>query len=102
MSTIELFPPGKVFQSRYAAFALQNRLRNQLRTVSLLQHFVDQVVLMSEQSAMNEVLLRNTIQHLNKALLSTELINETLSSPQELQLAAVLVSVLLEFLRGKL
>jgi hypothetical protein len=67
-----------------------------------LQHFVDQVVLMSEQSAMNEVFLRNTIQHLNKALLSTELINETLSSPQELQLAAVLVSVLLEFLRGKL
>lgn len=39
--------------------------------------------------------------HLNDALLDTRLIGETISSFQELQLAAVLVNVLLDFLRER-
>jgi ubiquitin carboxyl-terminal hydrolase 34 len=50
---------------------------------------------------MDEVFLSNTIQHLDKALLNTQLMSESFSELQELQLAAVLVSVLLEFLRGE-
>jgi ubiquitin carboxyl-terminal hydrolase 34 len=50
---------------------------------------------------MDDAFLSNTIQHLDKALLNTELMSETFFGPQELQLAAVLVNVLLEFLRGK-
>jgi ubiquitin carboxyl-terminal hydrolase 34 len=45
--------------------------------------------------------LSKTIQHLDKALLNVELIREPAPSFQELQLAAILVRVLLEFLRGK-
>jgi ubiquitin carboxyl-terminal hydrolase 34 len=50
---------------------------------------------------MDDAFLSHTIQHLDKALLNTELMSESFSGPQELQLAAVLVNVLLEFLRGK-
>jgi ubiquitin carboxyl-terminal hydrolase 34 len=56
---------------------------------------------MYQQSAMDDTFLRNAIQHLNKALLNTKLMSESFSGPQELQLAAVLVNVLLEFLRGE-
>ncbi|KAH7065802.1 hypothetical protein BKA63DRAFT_165338 [Paraphoma chrysanthemicola] len=84
VSTTELFPPGKVFQSRYAAFALKNRLSYQLRT-----------------STMDETFARNAVQHLDEALVSSGLDEESLTSPQELQLAAVLVSVLLEFLKER-
>jgi ubiquitin carboxyl-terminal hydrolase 34 len=51
---------------------------------------------------MNETFLSNTIQRLDKALLNTKLMSETFSRPQEMQLAAVHVNVMLEFLRGKL
>jgi ubiquitin carboxyl-terminal hydrolase 34 len=51
---------------------------------------------------MNETFLSNTIQRLDKALLDTKLMSETFSRPQEMQLAAVHVNVILEFLRGKL
>jgi hypothetical protein len=50
---------------------------------------------------MDDAFLSNTIQHLDKALLNTKLMSESFYGPQELQLAAVLVNVLLEFLRGK-
>jgi ubiquitin carboxyl-terminal hydrolase 34 len=55
-----------------------------------------------QQSVMNETFLSNTIQRLDKALLNTKLMSETFSRPQEMQLAAVHVNVMLEFLRGKL
>ena len=45
--------------------------------------------------------MSNTVQHLDKALLDVGLIREPIPSVQELQLAAVLIKVLLEFLRGK-
>jgi ubiquitin carboxyl-terminal hydrolase 34 len=51
---------------------------------------------------MNETFLSKTIQRLDKALLNTKLMSETFSRPQEMQLAAVHVNVMLEFLRGKL
>ena len=54
------------------------------------------------QSALNEVFLNNAIKHFDKALLDTQLLSETFDAPQELQLAAVVVNVLLEFLRGEL
>jgi ubiquitin carboxyl-terminal hydrolase 34 len=50
---------------------------------------------------MNEKFLGNTIRHLTEALLNPEVIGGTISSLQELQLAAVLVTVLLEFLKGE-
>ena len=49
---------------------------------------------------MSEVYLRNSIQRIDQALLNTALIHTSLSNPHELQLAAVLVSTLIEFLRG--
>jgi ubiquitin carboxyl-terminal hydrolase 34 len=49
---------------------------------------------------MSDVYLRNAVQCIDKALLNTVLIDSSLSNPHELQLAAVLVSILLEFLRG--
>jgi ubiquitin carboxyl-terminal hydrolase 34 len=55
-----------------------------------------------QQSVMNETFLSKTIQRLDKALLNTKLMSETFSRPQEMQLAAVHVNVMLEFLRGKL
>lgn len=81
----DLFPPGKVFQARYAAQTLQSRLREQIRN-----------------STLNEQFLSNAVQLLGKALLDTSLISESIYSHQELQLAAVLVGVMLEFIRGKL
>ncbi|KAH5401564.1 hypothetical protein HBI32_172400 [Parastagonospora nodorum] len=79
-----LFPPGRVFQARYAALALQTRLREQIH-----------------DSALNETFLCHAVQYLHKALLDTQLIDESLSDPQQLQLAAVIVGILLEFLRER-
>jgi ubiquitin carboxyl-terminal hydrolase 34 len=56
---------------------------------------------MLQQSAMDDAFLSSAIQHLDKALLNAKLMSESFSGPQELQLAAVLVNVLLEFLRGE-
>lgn len=79
-----LFPPGKFFQARYAAQALQSRLREQIRVSSLSEKF-----------------LANAIHQLDAALLNSQLMRDPISSFPELRLAAVLVNVLLEFLRGK-
>ncbi|KAJ4363592.1 hypothetical protein N0V83_009888 [Neocucurbitaria cava] len=84
-SSESLFPAGKIFQARYAAQALQSRLREHIRSSSL-----------------NEKFLANAIRRLDEALLNPKLISDPISSFQELQLAAVLVNVLLEFLRGML
>ncbi|KAL1796630.1 hypothetical protein ACET3X_005170 [Alternaria dauci] len=80
----DLFPPGKLYQARYAAMALQARLREQIRN-----------------STLDEKFLSSAIRQLNKALLNPRLISDTISSFQELQLAAVLVAALLEFLRER-
>lgn len=50
---------------------------------------------------MDEVFLGNAIQHLDKALLNTALMSDSFSGPEELSLAATLVDVLLEFLKGE-
>ena len=78
-----LFPPGKSFQARYAAHALHSGLLEQIRGPNL-----------------NEVFLINAVHHLSAALLNQRLISDPISNFQELRLAAVLVHVLLEFLRG--
>ncbi|CAO2651506.1 Nn.00g040760.m01.CDS01 [Neocucurbitaria sp. VM-36] len=83
-SSESLFPAGKFFQARYAAQALQSRLREHIRSSSL-----------------NEKFLANAIRRLDAALLNPKLISDPISSFQELQLAAVLVNVLLEFLRER-
>ncbi|KAI0587871.1 Ubiquitin carboxyl-terminal hydrolase [Pyrenophora tritici-repentis] len=80
----DLFPPGKFFQARYAALALQARLQEQIRYSTLDEKFVTKA-----------------IRHLDAALLNTTLIAEKIASLQERRLATVLVNVLLEFLRGK-
>ncbi|KAF2852699.1 ubiquitin C-terminal hydrolase-like protein [Plenodomus tracheiphilus IPT5] len=79
-----LFPPGKSFQARYAARALQTGLVEQIRGSSL-----------------NEAFLANAVRHLNAALLNPRLMSDPISSFQELRLAAILVHVLLEFLRAE-
>ncbi|KAH9867833.1 hypothetical protein IAQ61_007137 [Plenodomus lingam] len=79
-----LFPPGKSFQARYAAQALQSGLKEQIRGSSL-----------------NEEFLANAIHHLNAALLNPRLMKDPLASFQERRLAAILVHVLLEFLRER-
>lgn len=84
VSSEGFFPPGKFFQARYAALALQAKLREQIRN-----------------SSMDEKFLSKAVQHLNEALLNERLIGGTISSIQELQLAAVLVTVLLDFLRER-
>ncbi|KAH9866726.1 hypothetical protein J1614_008419 [Plenodomus biglobosus] len=78
-----LFPPGKSFQARYAARALQYGLMEQIRGSNL-----------------NEEFLANAVRHLNGALLNPRLMSDPISSFQELRLAAIIVHVLLEFLRG--
>lgn len=78
-----LFPPGKSFQARYAARALQSGLMQQIRGSNL-----------------NEEFLANAVHHLSAALLNQRLMSDPISTFQELRLAAVLVHVLLEFLRG--
>ncbi|KAH7408597.1 hypothetical protein DE146DRAFT_383024 [Phaeosphaeria sp. MPI-PUGE-AT-0046c] len=83
-SVDSLFPPGKVFQAKYAAMALQARLRDDIHN-----------------STMDENFLGNAIQHLDKALLNTQLMSESFSGPEELPLAAMLVGVLLEFLKER-
>ncbi|XP_014552095.1 hypothetical protein COCVIDRAFT_30480 [Bipolaris victoriae FI3] len=80
-----LFPPGKFFQARYAALALQAKLREQIRN----------------KSSMDEKFLGKAVQNLNEALLNEKIIGATISSLQELQLAAVIVTVLLDFLRER-
>ncbi|CAA9963455.1 Ubiquitin C-terminal hydrolase [Pyrenophora teres f. maculata] len=80
----DLFPPGKFFQARYAALALQARLQEQIRYSNLDEKFVTKA-----------------IRHLDAALLNPTLIAEDIASFQELQLATVLVNVLLEFLRER-
>ncbi|KAH7374400.1 hypothetical protein BKA66DRAFT_174381 [Pyrenochaeta sp. MPI-SDFR-AT-0127] len=83
-SSESLFPAGRFFQARYAAQALQSRLREQIQS-----------------STLNETFLANAIQRLDEALLNPQLISDPISNFQELQLAAVLVNVLLEFLRER-
>jgi ubiquitin carboxyl-terminal hydrolase 34 len=100
ISSKDLFPAGKVFQARYAAQALQTKLREQIRNVSSSRIY-NSYVLTCRQSIMDEVFLSNAIQRLEKALLDTRLMSETFSRPQEMQLAAVHVNVMLEFLRGE-
>ncbi|KAF2025393.1 hypothetical protein EK21DRAFT_116870 [Setomelanomma holmii] len=82
--SMELFPPGKAFQSQYAALALKERLQEQLRS-----------------STIDEIFLRNAVQRLEKGILGLDIADQTNSTPQHLQLAAVLVTVLLEFLRER-
>ncbi|KAF2270231.1 hypothetical protein CC78DRAFT_574360 [Lojkania enalia] len=79
-----IFPPGRVFQAKYAAHALQSKLREQLR-----------------RGSHDENLLANSIQLLDKALLNETLISQTLMGRHEIELAAVLVGVLLEFLKER-
>ncbi|KAI4670163.1 uncharacterized protein J4E79_000444 [Alternaria viburni] len=81
----ELFPPGKFYQARYAALALEARLAEQIR----------------HKSNLDEKFLGHAIRQLNEALLNPRLISDNISSFQELQLAAVLVHALLEFLRER-
>ena len=96
----DLFPPGKFFQAKYAAQALRSRLREQIRSVRRDSELPVVVVLTSIQSSVDETFLANAIRHLDAALLNPRLLSDPISSFEELRLAAVLVSVLLEFVRG--
>ncbi|KAF2875102.1 hypothetical protein BDV95DRAFT_665713 [Massariosphaeria phaeospora] len=84
VSTDEIFPPGKVFQAKYAAQALQSKLREQLKKGSLEDRF-----------------LANAVQLLHKALLNEALISKAVSDRHEMDVVATLVNVLLEFLKER-
>ncbi|KAF2112644.1 hypothetical protein BDV96DRAFT_524740 [Lophiotrema nucula] len=83
-STDDVFPPGRIFQATYAAHALQYRLRDQLR-----------------KGALDENFLANSVSCLDAALLNDGLISQSLTGRHELDLAAALVVVLLEFLKER-
>ncbi|PSN73883.1 ubiquitin C-terminal hydrolase-like protein [Corynespora cassiicola Philippines] len=83
-SADDLFPPGKVFQAKYALVGLQSKLREQLR-----------------RSSLDETYLANAVQLLDKALRNPALLSHSLSNNFELHLAAHLVVVLLEFLKAE-
>lgn len=53
------------------------------------------------QSTLDESFLLNAIQLLAKAILNPELMSDSFSNHHELMIASALVSVLLEFLKGK-
>jgi ubiquitin carboxyl-terminal hydrolase 34 len=99
-TTDQLFPPGKVFQAKYAACALQQKLKEQLRRVvtypSLLGSSADR-----DKGTLDEQFLLNAIQLMTKAILNQNLMSDTFSEPHELHLASMLVCVLLEFLKGE-
>lgn len=58
------------------------------------------IILTDHQSTLDESFLANAIQLLDKAHLNPELISGSLSGRHEIHLAAVLVAVFLEFLKG--
>ncbi|ORY15157.1 hypothetical protein BCR34DRAFT_623001 [Clohesyomyces aquaticus] len=80
----EIFPPGKVFQAKYAACALQVSLRDQLR-----------------RSSLDDAFLANSIRFVTEALLNHSLISESITGIQELHLSHVFVNVLLELLKER-
>ncbi|KAF2804105.1 uncharacterized protein BDZ99DRAFT_526141 [Mytilinidion resinicola] len=80
----DIFPPGKVFQAKYAGLALQSRLRAQLN-----------------KGIVDEKFLSTTIQLLDSALLNNELIGASLAGKHDVPLASVLVNVLLSFLKER-
>jgi ubiquitin carboxyl-terminal hydrolase 34 len=95
-----LFPPGKFFQAKYAAQALGTKLEDQLHSVS---SWLSTWTICADgcQSTFDPEFLANSIQLLDKALLSSDLIGSKTFASQGVQLAAVLIDVLLQFLRGE-
>lgn len=83
-SSQDIFPPHKPYQVKYAAFALQNHLREQVRKGSL-----------------DDVFLMKAVNVLGEALLDQELFDDSLCLPTELDLINTLVSILLEFLKER-
>lgn len=83
-SASDIFPPGKVFQAKYAALALQNKLRTQLN-----------------KGIVDEKFLSNTIRLLDSALLDSNLISASLTGKHDVPLASILVGVLLGFLKER-
>ncbi|CAI6334505.1 unnamed protein product [Periconia digitata] len=81
ISAADLFPPDRLYQAKYAAYALHWKLEQQLR------------------STLDENYLANAVQILEKALLNPSLILDA-SSSSHVQLAGVVVQVLLKFLKG--
>lgn len=83
-SARDIFPPGKVFQAKYAALALQSRLRAQLN-----------------KGIVDEAFLSNTIQLLDGAILNSDLISPSLTGRHDVSLASLLITVLLGFLKER-
>lgn len=98
--TNDLFPPGRIYQAQYAACALQRKLDKQLRKVSK-QLFLMSVSTDNSQNSLDETFLLNVVQHLDKALLNPDLISRSLEGRNDLHMADVLVTVLLQSLKGK-
>lgn len=100
-TTEDIFPPGKIFQAKYAAFALQFKLRERLRKASYFFRAIWVFDINNRyQSILDDSFLANAIQLLDKALLNHALLSPALTGTHELHLAACLVAVLLEFLKG--
>ena len=94
-----LFPPGKQFQARYAVQGIHSKLKDQLRDVSSSPR-TQTIFADSDQSALDESFLVNSIKLLGRALLDTELLGDDASFAASLPLTAVLISAMSDFLRG--
>jgi ubiquitin carboxyl-terminal hydrolase 34 len=96
----DIFPPGRVFQAKYAGLALQSRLRAQLNQVNTRTQLITRMMANTSKGIVDEKFLSNTIQLLDAALLNADLISASLAGKHDVPLASVLVSVLLSFLKG--
>ena len=94
-----LFPSGKLFQARYAVQGIHSKLKDQLREVSCRYADADDGA-NSNQSALDESFLVNSIKLLGRALLDTELLGDDASSATSLPLTGVFISAMSDFLRG--
>ncbi|KAF2015202.1 hypothetical protein BU24DRAFT_479980 [Aaosphaeria arxii CBS 175.79] len=84
VSATLVFPPGKLFQIKYAALALQSRLREQLR-----------------KGALDDTFLLRAVQKVVGAFLNPDLFHHPLSNPRETHVAGVLAMVLVELLKER-
>ncbi|KAL1605199.1 hypothetical protein SLS60_004743 [Paraconiothyrium brasiliense] len=79
-----LFPQDKPWQAKYAAYALDNRLKMQVR-----------------KNSVDDTFLANTVRYMDQALLSPGLVEQQMTSSSPSPLPGVLVGVLIGFLKER-
>lgn len=99
----KIFSPRKPYRWLYALWALQSSLRKALSQVQApaQNHRAAQLPTKSEQGELEDVFLARGIQLLRDALLQPQLLEISLASPVQYQVAETMIDTLLHFLRGQ-